>query len=154
MGLASKYASGPLRGRLLPRYRRFVGRSMKSGRTIGNKQTGETLTMLTSEEDSGGALQYYRVHLPPHRASPPLHYHLAFKETFTCLEGALAVYLGKNLGKNRKEIRLHPGEKRDGGDWPGSHLCQCLRFAMCFYCRDSTRGRSGKGVSTRLRPRQ
>lgn len=73
---------------------------------IENQQTGETLTMLTSEDDTGGALQYYRVHLPPHRASPPLHYHLAFTETFTCLEGCLDMY----LGKDRKQRRLHPPE--------------------------------------------
>jgi mannose-6-phosphate isomerase-like protein (cupin superfamily) len=79
---------------------------MKSGTTIGNKDTGETLTMLTSEEDSGGALQYYRVNLPAYRPSPPLHYHVAFTETFTCVEGTLDMYLGRNRG----HVRLHVGE--------------------------------------------
>jgi len=37
---------------------------------------GETLTMLVSEEENGGACQPYEVHLPPYRPSPPLHYHL------------------------------------------------------------------------------
>jgi quercetin dioxygenase-like cupin family protein len=79
---------------------------MKSGWTIKNKQTGETLTMLTSEEDSGGAVQYYRVNLSAHRPRPPLHYHVAFTETFTCVEGTLDMYLGRNRG----HVRLHVGE--------------------------------------------
>jgi mannose-6-phosphate isomerase-like protein (cupin superfamily) len=79
---------------------------MKSGRTIGNKETGETLTMLTREEDSGGTLQCYRVNLPAHRPSPPLHYHVAFTGTFTCVEGTLDMYFGRNCG----HVRLHVGE--------------------------------------------
>ena len=78
---------------------------MKSGTSIGNKRTGETLIMLTSEEDTAGALQYYRVHLPPHRASPPFHYHVAFTEKFTCLEGVLDLY----VGRERRRIELKPG---------------------------------------------
>lgn len=79
---------------------------MKKNQTIGNKQTGETLTMLVSDEDNAGALQLYRVHLPPHRPSPPLHYHLAFTETFTAQEGTLDIY----LGRERQHILLKPGE--------------------------------------------
>jgi hypothetical protein len=56
---------------------------MKAGQTIRNRRTGETLTMLVSEEDNGGARQLYRVYLPTHRPSPRLHYHLAFAEKFT-----------------------------------------------------------------------
>ncbi len=79
---------------------------MKKGQTVGNRQTGETLTMLASEEDNDGTLQLYRVHLPPHRPSPPLHYHLAFTETFTALDGTLDMY----LGRERKHVRLTSGE--------------------------------------------
>jgi len=79
---------------------------MRKGHTIRDNRTGESLTMLVSEEDNGGALQLYRVHLPPHRPGPPLHYHLAFAETFTVLEGTLDMY----LDRERRHIQLLPGE--------------------------------------------
>jgi len=79
---------------------------MKSGATIGNRNTGETLTMLKGEDETGGMVQCYRVHLPPHRQSPPLHYHLAFTERFTCLHGTLDVY----LGRERRHVQLHSGQ--------------------------------------------
>jgi mannose-6-phosphate isomerase-like protein (cupin superfamily) len=83
-----------------------VEREVKANQTIRNKQTGEKLTMLVSEEENGGALQLYRVHLPPHRPSPPLHFHLAFSETFAVQEGHLAMY----LGGERRHVVLGPGE--------------------------------------------
>jgi mannose-6-phosphate isomerase-like protein (cupin superfamily) len=79
---------------------------MKSGETIKNKQTGETLTLLVSEEENGGARQLYQVHLPPRRPSPPLHYHLAFTETFSVVKGELDIY----LGEERRHVVLHPQE--------------------------------------------
>lgn len=79
---------------------------MKAGQTIKNNQTCETLTMLVSEEENGGARQLYQVFLPPRRPSPPPHYHLAFTETFAVLEGALDIY----LGKERRHILLRPRE--------------------------------------------
>jgi mannose-6-phosphate isomerase-like protein (cupin superfamily) len=74
---------------------------------IGNRLTGETLTMLISEEDNGGALQVYRVVLPPHRPSPPVHYHLAFRETFAVEEGTLDMY----VGRKRTHIVLKAGDR-------------------------------------------
>ena len=62
--------------------------------------------MLVSEEETGGARQLYRVLLPPRRASPPLHYHVSFTETFTAIEGVLDLY----LGRERRHVRLHPQE--------------------------------------------
>lgn len=56
---------------------------MKKNQVIRNNATGETLTMLVSEDENGGACQLYEVRLPPHRPSPPLHYHVDFTETFT-----------------------------------------------------------------------
>jgi mannose-6-phosphate isomerase-like protein (cupin superfamily) len=79
---------------------------MKAGQTVGNRQTGETLTMLVSEEENGGARQLYEVHIPPRRASPPLHYHLAFTETFRVLQGALDLY----VGRERRHFVLTPQE--------------------------------------------
>lgn len=58
---------------------------MKADDTVSN--TGETLTMLVSEEDNGGVRQLYQVRLPPRRRSPPLHYHLRLTETFSVMEG-------------------------------------------------------------------
>jgi hypothetical protein len=56
---------------------------MKKNQIIRNNATGETLTMLVSDEDNTGACQLYEVRLPPHRPGPPLHYHVNFIETFT-----------------------------------------------------------------------
>jgi mannose-6-phosphate isomerase-like protein (cupin superfamily) len=81
-------------------------RYMKTGQTIGNHRTRETLTMLIGEEENGGVEQLYRVKLPPHRLSPPLHYHLSFKETFTVEQGILDIY----LGRERSHMRLKPEE--------------------------------------------
>ena len=51
--------------------------AMRSGETIRNHATGETLTMLESEQENGGARQLYVVRIPPRRPSPPMHYHVA-----------------------------------------------------------------------------
>ena len=51
---------------------------MKKNQIIRNKTTGETLTMLVSDEENGGTCQLYEVHLPPHRPGPPLHYPVDF----------------------------------------------------------------------------
>jgi mannose-6-phosphate isomerase-like protein (cupin superfamily) len=79
---------------------------MKAGTTIVNKKTGETLTVLASEEDNGGARQLYQVFLPPMRPSPPLHYHIAFTETFKVVQGSLDFY----LGRERKHLLLNTGD--------------------------------------------
>jgi mannose-6-phosphate isomerase-like protein (cupin superfamily) len=79
---------------------------MRAGQEIGNRKTGETLTMLVSECDNGGAKQLYRVRLPGWRPSPPLHYHLDFTETFSVLEGRLDLF----VGPERKHFVLEPNE--------------------------------------------
>lgn len=79
---------------------------MRKNAVIGNRETGETLTMLVSEEENGRAMQLYRVHLPAHRPSPPLHYHVAFTETFTAVDGTLDMY----LGRERRHLLLNAGE--------------------------------------------
>jgi mannose-6-phosphate isomerase-like protein (cupin superfamily) len=76
---------------------------MLSGETIRNDATGETLTML----ETSGMRQLYAVRIPPYRPSPPLHYHLAFAETFTVMEGALDFY----LGRERRRVALGPGQR-------------------------------------------
>ncbi len=79
---------------------------MRNNQVIRNEETGESLTMLASEHDSGGKRQIYRVELPANRPSPPLHYHVAFIEKFSVVEGTLDVY----LGKRREHRRLRKGE--------------------------------------------
>jgi mannose-6-phosphate isomerase-like protein (cupin superfamily) len=77
---------------------------MRAGETIRNNAMGETLTVLEGEQESGGARQWYAVRLPPRRPSPPIHYHVAFTETFTLMEGALDFY----LGRERRQVTLGP----------------------------------------------
>jgi quercetin dioxygenase-like cupin family protein len=79
---------------------------MRAGESIGNRKTGETLTMLISEDESKGTRQLYQVRLPPRRPSPPAHYHVRFNETFTVIEGALDIF----LGPEGEHIVLHPQE--------------------------------------------
>jgi quercetin dioxygenase-like cupin family protein len=79
---------------------------MRAGETIRNNHTGETITMLVSEEDNSGARQLYQALVPPRTQGPPRHYHPAFVETFSVIEGMLDVY----LGRERRHILLKPGE--------------------------------------------
>ena len=79
---------------------------MKKNQTIRNNATGETLTMLVSDEENNGACQLYEVFLPPHRPSPPLHYHVDFTETFTVKQGKLDFY----VGRDQKRLMLQSGQ--------------------------------------------
>jgi quercetin dioxygenase-like cupin family protein len=79
---------------------------MKKNQTIRNNATGETLTMLISDEENHGACQLYEVCLPPHCPSPPLHYHVDFTETFTVKQGKLDFY----VDRDQKHLLLQPGE--------------------------------------------
>lgn len=92
---------------------------MKKDQVIRNVATGETLAMLVSEEENGGACQLYEVRLPPHRPSPPLHYHVDFIETFTVKQGKLDIY----VDRDQKHLLLQPGESAT------AHLRQPHRFA-------------------------
>jgi hypothetical protein len=69
---------------------------MKKNRVLSNNATGETLTMLVSEEENSGACQLYEVCLPPHRPSPPLHYRVDFIETFTVKRRQLHIYVDRD----------------------------------------------------------
>jgi mannose-6-phosphate isomerase-like protein (cupin superfamily) len=80
--------------------------AMRAGETIRNHATGETLTMLEGEQESGRARQLYAVRAPPRRPSPPIQYHVAFAERFTVMEGALDFY----LGQERRRVTLAPGQ--------------------------------------------
>jgi quercetin dioxygenase-like cupin family protein len=92
---------------------------MKKNQSIRNNATGETLTMLVSDEENGGACQLYEVRLPPHRPGPPLHYHVDFIETFTVKQGKLDIY----VDKDQRHLLLQPGESAT------AHIRQPHRFA-------------------------
>ena len=55
---------------------------------------------------NNGVCQLYKVFLPPHRPSPPLHYHVDFTETFTVKQGKLDFY----VDSDQKHLLLQPGE--------------------------------------------
>jgi quercetin dioxygenase-like cupin family protein len=76
--------------------------------------------MIESEEGNGGAKQLYEVKLPPHRPSPPLHYHIAFTETFTVIEGTLDFY----LGRERRRRLLKPGETPNSRTPAAAYVCK------------------------------
>lgn len=92
---------------------------MKKNQVIKNNATGETLTMLVSDEENGGACQLYEVRLPPHRPSPPLHYPLNFIETFAVKQGKLDIY----VEREQRHLVLQPGESAT------AHIRQPHRFA-------------------------
>jgi len=77
---------------------------MRTGATIKNNLTGETITMLVGEEENSGAFQLWEARLPSRRIGPSLHYHVNFAETFTVIEGTLDFY----LGQERRHILLNP----------------------------------------------
>lgn len=74
--------------------------------TIENPLSGERITFLTTGEQSGGEFARIRCALPAGASGPPLHYHLAFTETFEVIEGRLDLYVG---GKNNHLV-LQRGE--------------------------------------------
>lgn len=92
---------------------------MKKNQIIRNDATGETSTMLVSDEEKGGACQLYEVRLPPHRPSPPLHYHVDFIETVSVKEGKLDIY----VDRDQKHLLLQPGASAT------AHIRQPHRFA-------------------------
>ncbi len=71
-------------------------------RTVGNPGTGETITILETSEESGGARVVALITLAPGGAVTP-HSH-RIRETFECVEGAFTVHLGG------RDMRFPPGE--------------------------------------------
>ena len=74
-------------------------------RTVRNPAMGAEATFLPSSEESGNG-SVTAICTEPGRANgPPMHYHLDFEETFTCLEGTLYLDVG-----DRRRVALRPGE--------------------------------------------
>jgi mannose-6-phosphate isomerase-like protein (cupin superfamily) len=66
---------------------------MEQNQTIGNKHTGETLTLLVDEKSNDGASNSYEVYLPSLLPGPPLHCHIDFIEIFAVKKVRLDFYL-------------------------------------------------------------
>jgi mannose-6-phosphate isomerase-like protein (cupin superfamily) len=79
---------------------------VKIGEQIRNHRTGESLTLLADGKTAGQLFQRYQVVLPPRRAGPPQHYHVAFTETFAVIAGTLDMYVGRPM----QSSRLLPGD--------------------------------------------
>ncbi|MGY1706547.1 cupin domain-containing protein [Geodermatophilus sp. SYSU D00697] len=58
--------------------------------------TGETIRVLASGQDNGGAALEVDALLPPGLAGPPRHRHRTQTETFTVREGRLRVVVGRD----------------------------------------------------------
>lgn len=78
--------------------------SAAANRTISNPQIGDTVTFLTTAQESGGAYEWVEVRLKP-GGGTPLHYHTTFEEEFEAVSGTLS------LDCDGKTLQLVPGQK-------------------------------------------
>jgi mannose-6-phosphate isomerase-like protein (cupin superfamily) len=69
----------------------------RTGQTIRNPATGETLTFLVTSADSGGRRLQVDVTAEPGKQGPPLHLHRAFVERYDVREGRVAIALGGSV---------------------------------------------------------
>lgn len=69
---------------------------MKPNAVITNEKLGQTLTLLVSAKDTGGARNKYEIAMPAHADGPYAHFHTRFKEIFTVTKGVLDFYLGND----------------------------------------------------------
>ena len=72
---------------------------MKPNDVITNEKLGETLTLLVSAKDTGGARNKYEITMPAHADGPYAHFHTRFKEVFTVTKGVLDFYLGNEKAR-------------------------------------------------------
>lgn len=69
---------------------------MKPNDVITNVKLNQTLTLLVSAKDTGGARNKYEITMPAHADGPYAHFHTEFKEVFTVTKGTLDFYLGND----------------------------------------------------------
>ena len=67
---------------------------MRPNDVITNKKLNQTLTLLVSAKDTGGASNKYEIAMPAYADGPYAHFHTEFKEVFTVTKGVLNFYLG------------------------------------------------------------
>jgi mannose-6-phosphate isomerase-like protein (cupin superfamily) len=72
-------------------------------RTIDNPINGERVTFLTTGQEMNGAVVKILVELPAGSQAQPLHYHLAYTETFEVIEGQLDICVGSK--KHHRVVR-------------------------------------------------
>jgi mannose-6-phosphate isomerase-like protein (cupin superfamily) len=72
-------------------------------RTIDNPINGERVTFLATGQETNGALVKILIELPADSQGQPLHYHLAYTETFEVVEGQLDICLGSK--KHQRVVR-------------------------------------------------
>ena len=75
-------------------------------RVIENPINGERTTFLVTGEETNGEFAKIKDELPAGAAGPPLHYHLAYTETFEVLEGRLDLC----VGTRRNQLVLGSGD--------------------------------------------
>lgn len=64
------------------------------GDTIENPITGERMTFLITSQETDGECVKIKDELPAGSVGAPMHYHLAYTETFDVLEGRLNIFIG------------------------------------------------------------
>ena len=67
---------------------------MKTNDIITNKKLNQTLTLLVSAKETGGASNKYEITMPAYADGPYAHFHTEFKEVFTVTNGVLDFFLG------------------------------------------------------------
>ena len=73
------------------------GRAMGDGlpRTIENPISGERATFLATAEETNGEYTRVRTEMSPGGRGVVLHYHLAYTEAFSVVEGGLNMCVGR-----------------------------------------------------------
>lgn len=89
-------------------------------RTIKNPLDGERVTFLATAEETGGEYVRVRNEVSAGAQGPPMHYHLAYIETFEVVEGTLDACVGD--AENHLALAAGGTEPdRQGGHRPGGH---------------------------------
>jgi mannose-6-phosphate isomerase-like protein (cupin superfamily) len=103
----------------------------RAGDTIENPITGERMTFLATSEETGGEFVKIKDELPAGSVGVPMHYHLAYTETFEVLQGKLDVCVsGKKTHvvlKSGESVHVPirtPHRFWNGGDEPGVFVCE------------------------------
>jgi len=78
-------------------------------RVLTNPITKDTMRLLNSSEETGGASVRFEFTLPPHTEGTPLHYHASLSETFEVVDGTL----GMRAGVGNIKRLLKPGERME-----------------------------------------
>jgi mannose-6-phosphate isomerase-like protein (cupin superfamily) len=81
---------------------------IRSGETLHNPVTLETMTFSRTSRETNGELTSVRITLPPHAPGVFLHRHTTYTELFRVLEGQLSII----AGDPQKPLTLHVGDRQ------------------------------------------